>query len=89
MLTQLSVVSLKAISGKMEKRARLEVLLDDGYWPSFGTAKARSHHATWDQVGEAFVKELPLSRVCLRLNANDEEEKVRRFTSARPSSLED
>lgn len=72
-----ALLVVQVISGTMEKRGRFEILLDDGYWPAFSTVKARGHHTVWDQVGEAFVKELPLSRVCLRLNGNDEDEKVR------------
>lgn len=72
-----ALLVVQVLSGTMEKRGRFEVLLDDGYWPAFSTVKARGHQTAWDQVGEAFVKELPLSRVCLRLNGNDEDEKVR------------
>jgi Ca2+-dependent lipid-binding protein len=49
--------------------------MDDGYWPVFGTPKARSMDAKWDMVGEGFIKELDFGRVWLRLNENDDEEK--------------
>lgn len=63
------------MDGQLAKKARLEVLLDDGYWPVFGTEKARSTQAHWEQVGEGFVKELDFGRVWLRLNENDEGDK--------------
>lgn len=73
--TPSGILVCQVVSGSIERRARLEVLLDDGYWPSFSTPKARSTHATWDSVGEAFVKELDLGRITLRLNQNDDGQK--------------
>ncbi len=64
----------------MSRRGRLELLLDDSYWPFFGTEKARSsHNNTWDQVGEGFVKELDFSRLRLRMNENADGEKEEVF----------
>jgi len=63
------------VKGTLPKKSRLEILLDDGYWPAFGTTKARSTNAQWDQVGEGFIKELDFSKIWLRLNENDEGEK--------------
>ena len=60
----------------MQKKARLEVLLDDGYWPAFSTQRATSTHAQWEYVGEGFVKELDFGRVILRLNEADEGDKA-------------
>jgi len=62
------------ISGQISKKARLEVLLDDGYWPCFGTFKARSHHAQWDYVGEGFMKEVDFGKVWFRLNEADSDD---------------
>ena len=59
-------------SGRLSHKSRLEILLDDGYWPAFSTVKARSVHAQWDHVGEGFIKELDFGRIWLRLNTNDE-----------------
>ena len=59
----------------MQKKARLEVLLDDGYWPAFSTQRATSTHAQWEYVGEGFVKELDFGQVWLRLNEADEGDK--------------
>jgi Ca2+-dependent lipid-binding protein len=62
-------------SGTLAKKARLEVLLDDGYWPCLSTLKSRSASAVWEYVGEGFIKEVDFSRVWLRLNEADEGEK--------------
>ncbi|KAH7345115.1 tricalbin [Rhizoctonia solani] len=72
---QSGILVFNIMEGQLAKKARLEVLLDDGYWPVFGTEKARSTQAHWDQVGEGFIKELDFGRVWLRLNENDEGEK--------------
>ncbi|KIJ68717.1 hypothetical protein HYDPIDRAFT_81596 [Hydnomerulius pinastri MD-312] len=72
---QSGIIIFNVISGQLHKKARLEVLLDDGYWPAFSTAKARSTHAQWQHVGEGFLKELDFGRVWLRLNENSEGEK--------------
>ncbi|KZT23846.1 tricalbin [Neolentinus lepideus HHB14362 ss-1] len=72
---QSGVVIMNVISGQLAKKARLEVLLDDGYWPAFSTVRARSTHAQWEHVGEGFVKELDFGRVWLRLNEADEGDK--------------
>jgi Ca2+-dependent lipid-binding protein len=63
------------ISGHLQRKARLEVLLDDGYWPCFSTVKARSTHAQWGYVGEGFIKEIDFSRVWLRLCESDDADK--------------
>lgn len=60
------------VEGDLNRKARLEVLLDDGYWPCFSTVKARSTNAKWEYVGEGFVKELDFGQVWLRLNQADE-----------------
>jgi len=70
--TQSGVIIFNVLSGHLRKKARLEVLLDDGYWPAFSTIKARSTTAEWEHIGEGFVKELDFSRVYVRLNEADE-----------------
>ncbi|KAJ7139747.1 C2 domain-containing protein [Mycena epipterygia] len=72
---QSGVIVFNILSGNLAKKARLEVLLDDGYWPCFSTIKARSNNAQWETVGEGFVKELDFGRVWLRLNESEEGEK--------------
>lgn len=66
------IIIFNILSGKLQRKARLEVLIDDGYWPAFSTIKARSTHAQWQHVGEGFIKELDFGRVWLRLNENAE-----------------
>lgn len=69
------VIIFNVIGGQLHKKARLEVLLDEGYWPAFSTVRARSTHAQWEYIGEGFVKELDFGRVWLRLNEADEGDK--------------
>ncbi|RPD58353.1 tricalbin [Lentinus tigrinus ALCF2SS1-6] len=72
---QAGIVIFNVISGQLHKKARLEVLLDDAYWPAFSTVRARSTNANWEYIGEGVVKELDFSRVWLRLNEADEGDK--------------
>ncbi|OBZ79221.1 Uncharacterized protein PYUK71.03c [Grifola frondosa] len=72
---QSGVLIFNVISGQLHKKARLEVLLDDGYWPAFNTPRARSTNAVWEYIGEGFMKELDFGRVWLRLNEADEGDK--------------
>ncbi|KAI5124397.1 hypothetical protein M0805_008282 [Coniferiporia weirii] len=75
MTHQSGVIVFNVRSGQLSSKGRLEVLLDDGYWPAFSTIRARSMHAQWEHVGEGFIKELDFGRVWLRLNENEEGEK--------------
>jgi Ca2+-dependent lipid-binding protein len=70
--TQSGVLVFQVISGQLARKGSLEVLFDDGYWPSFSSTRARSAHPTWDQIGEGFVRELDFSRIWLRINADDD-----------------
>ncbi|KAK7064548.1 C2 domain-containing protein [Favolaschia claudopus] len=72
---QSGVIVFNVVSGKLAKKGRLEILLDDGYWPCFTTLKARSNNAQWETVGEGFIKELDFGRVWLRLNEAEDGEK--------------
>lgn len=69
------IIILDVVSGQLRKKARLEVCLDDGYWPAFSTVKARSTQMQWDYVGEGFIKELDFGQVWLRLNEAAEGDK--------------
>ena len=69
------VVIFNVISGRLQKKARLEVLLDDAYWPAFSTVRPPSVNAQWETIGEGFIKELDFSRVWLRLDLADEGDK--------------
>ncbi|KAL5495683.1 TCB2 [Sanghuangporus weigelae] len=75
MTHQSGIIVFNVRGGQLSQKARLEVLLDDGYWPAFSTARARSTNADWGHVGEGFIKELDFGRVWLRLNENDEGDK--------------
>jgi Ca2+-dependent lipid-binding protein len=72
---QSGIIVFNVLSGQLAKKARLEVLLDDGYWPAFATVKSRSTSARWDHVGEGFVKELDVGKVWLRLDESTNEGK--------------
>lgn len=74
-LIESGIIVFHVISGRLSKKARVEVLLDDGYWPCFSTVKARSVHAQWGYVGEGFIKEVDFGHVWLRLNEADENSK--------------
>ncbi|KAK7694283.1 hypothetical protein QCA50_001464 [Cerrena zonata] len=69
------VIICNVLSGRLSKKARLEMLLDDGYWPAFSTTKARSTTAEWEYIGEGFIKEMDFSRIRFRLNIADEGDK--------------
>ena len=73
--TPSGILVCNIVSGKLERKARLEILEGDCYWPSFGTTNSGSTTSAWDTVGEVFVRELDLSRISLRLNEKDESEK--------------
>ncbi|THV06045.1 tricalbin [Dendrothele bispora CBS 962.96] len=72
---QSGIIIFNVISGNLVKKARLEVLLDDGYWPCFSTQRPSSSKAQWAYVGEGFVKELDFGQVWLRLNEADDGDK--------------
>ncbi|BGP56395.1 Tricalbin-2 [Rhodotorula sphaerocarpa] len=72
--TQTGVLAFQVISGQLAKKgARLEVLFDDGYWPTFSTEHSRSTHNTWDEIGEVLIRELDFSTVTLQLNTADKD----------------
>jgi Ca2+-dependent lipid-binding protein len=66
------IIVFNITNAQLTRKARLEVLLDDAYWPAFTTPMARSHHVRLDYTGEGFIKELDFGRVWLRLNEADE-----------------
>ncbi|GBE78423.1 Uncharacterized protein SCP_0113110 [Sparassis crispa] len=72
---QSGVIIFNVISGHLQKKARLEVLLDDAYWPAFSTVRAHAHNVHWEYIGEGVIKELDFGRVWLRLNEADEGDK--------------
>ena len=66
------MVVFNITTAQLSKKARLEVLLDDAYWPAFTTSMSRSSRVNWDYTGEGFIKELDFGRVWLRFNEADE-----------------
>ena len=43
------------------------------YWPAFSTEHSRSKHNTWDEIGEALIRELDFSSVTLQLNTAEKD----------------
>ena len=59
----------------------LEILMDDALYPAYSTAKARQPNFSFNETGDAMVRELDLSRMTMRLvsqidnkGENDEDE---------------
>lgn len=72
--SQSGVLVFNIVSGNLAKKgARLEVALDDAYWPAYTSEVATTIHQTWDEVGESFIRELAYSRIILRLNHADKD----------------
>jgi Ca2+-dependent lipid-binding protein len=66
--TQSGILVFNILGGNVaRKNARLEILFDDGYWPTYTTEAGRTDHCTWDEVGESVIKELDWSRMWLKL----------------------
>ncbi|GAA5958373.1 hypothetical protein JCM3765_004810 [Sporobolomyces pararoseus] len=90
---QTGVLAFQIISGNIAKKgARLEVLFDDGYWPAYSTEPSRSHHTTWDEIGEVVVRELDFSMITFQLNSAEKETRedvISQATMDLPSLLED
>lgn len=72
---QSGIIIFNVIGGRLQKKARLDVLLDEAYWPAFSTLKSRGRKAQWAHVGEGFLKELDFGRVWLRLNESGDFDK--------------
>ncbi|KAF9635988.1 putative membrane bound c2 domain protein [Lasiodiplodia theobromae] len=58
----------KLVEGEFsETDCYLEVLMDDQIFASYSSSKIRSKHTTFNEVGDAMVRELDFSRITLRL----------------------
>ena len=58
----------KIIDGHLSRsQTFLEVLFDDLPYPVFTSTRAKSSHMVWDEMGDAFIRELQFSRISLRL----------------------
>lgn len=72
--SQSGIIAVQIISGKLARKgARLEILYDDGYWPSYSSEPARSQQTTFDEIGEAFIRELDYSQIIFKLNMAEKE----------------
>lgn len=77
MQTQSGILVFNILGGNVHKKnCRLEVAFDDGYWPSYTTEEARTAQCTWDEVGEAVIKELDWSRMWLKLRTGTDDQSV-------------
>ncbi|KAK2790498.1 hypothetical protein FQN52_005515 [Onygenales sp. PD_12] len=62
------LIVFKLIEGQLSHTdVQLEVLMDDHVFPSYTSPKARTKHAVFGDVGDAFVRELEVSKITLRL----------------------
>ena len=58
----------KIIDGQLSHPGTfLEVVMDDHLFPSYTTAKAKNGNHNFNEIGDAMVRELDLSRITLRL----------------------
>ncbi|KAF1350242.1 C2 domain-containing protein [Delphinella strobiligena] len=71
----------KLIDGEFSQPGyHLEVLIDDNLFPSYTSAKTRSKTYAFNEVGDAMIRELDLSKITLRLveevdNRGEDDEK--------------
>ncbi|KAF8419946.1 hypothetical protein EV426DRAFT_576746 [Tirmania nivea] len=66
----------KFIEGQIGKTdTHLDVLMDDMMFPTYSTAKIKSHNQKFDEVCDSVVRELDFSKVTIRLreSSNDKE----------------
>ncbi|KAF2458227.1 hypothetical protein BDY21DRAFT_284327 [Lineolata rhizophorae] len=62
------LIVFKIISGEFsETGCHLEVLMDDMLFPSYRATKIRSKQTTFNETGDAMVRELEFSRITLRI----------------------
>lgn len=68
------VLALNILEAKLSvKQARVEILVDDGYWPSYQTAISRGAVHTFDEVSQSVVKDLSNSMVTVRVRTRGSE----------------
>ncbi|KAL1297970.1 hypothetical protein AAFC00_006478 [Neodothiora populina] len=71
----------KLIEGEFSSQGcHVEILIDDNLFPSYSSAKAKAKQHTFNEIGDAMVRELDLSKITLRLveevdNKGDDEDK--------------
>ncbi|MBE7182350.1 MAG: hypothetical protein INR71_14300, partial [Terriglobus roseus] len=72
------MIVFKLIEGEFSQTGCfLEVVMDDMLFPSYMSSKVRQKHMTFNEIGDAMVRELDMSRINLRLveRTSKEEEK--------------
>ncbi|WFD33903.1 hypothetical protein MCUN1_000729 [Malassezia cuniculi] len=57
-------------------RAQLEVAFDDAAWPALVTERRKGRDYKWDEVGEAVIRELDVSTVCMRIRIGMKDDDV-------------
>ncbi|KAF2151631.1 tricalbin [Myriangium duriaei CBS 260.36] len=62
------LIVFKIIDGDMSQvGCHLEVIMDDNVFPAYSSAKTKSKQFTFNEVGDAMVRELDLSKITIRL----------------------
>ncbi|KAF2111010.1 hypothetical protein BDV96DRAFT_583272 [Lophiotrema nucula] len=62
------LIVFKLIEGEFsETGGYIDVLMDDMAFPSYSSAKIKSKHMTFNEVGDTMVRELDFSKITLRL----------------------
>jgi len=63
----------KIIEGDMAQvGCRLEVVMDDNVFPAYTSARTKSRQFTFNETGDAMIRELDLSKITLRLVAKED-----------------
>lgn len=67
------ILVIRVFAGKVAHKGRLEVLLDENYWPVYSTDRTHGHNlGEWNQTAECFIRELSFSQISIRMNRADE-----------------
>ncbi|KAF1978894.1 tricalbin [Bimuria novae-zelandiae CBS 107.79] len=62
------LIVFKLIEGEFaDTGAYVDILMDDMAFPSYSTAKIKSRHMTFNEVGDTMVRELDFSKITLRI----------------------
>ncbi|GAB7341289.1 hypothetical protein MBLNU457_7560t1 [Dothideomycetes sp. NU457] len=67
------ILVFKIIDGDMAHiGCRLEVVMDDNVFPAYYSAKTKSRHFTFNETGDAMIRELDLSKITIRLVSKED-----------------
>ncbi|KAL7269910.1 Tricalbin-2 [Rhizina undulata] len=79
----------KIIEGNLShKDCHLEIVMDDMLFPAYSTAKIRSKHMKFDEIGDAFVRELEFSRLTLRLKEHGKDSEAEEIAKLTGNTME-